>query len=79
MVGLDYTVINGTPCQIVTRQVDVVPWDFIVSDPAYIDKMGDVNTDPSVMHGLPQWLDDSVIPIPEIEDFKKELGEMGAR
>ena len=79
VVGQDYTVINVTPNQIVTRMVDVVPWDFIVSDPAYIEKMGGVNADPSVMHGLPQWLEDSVIPIPEIEDFKKELDEMGAR
>jgi hypothetical protein len=41
--------------------------------------MGGVNADPSLMHGLPQWLEDSVIPIPEIEDFKKELDDMGAR
>ena len=79
VVGQDYTVINVTPDQIVTRMVDVVPWDFIVSDPAYIEKMGGVNTDPSVMHGLPQWLEDTVIPIPEIEDFKQELNDMGAR
>jgi hypothetical protein len=31
------------------------------------------------MHGLPSWLEDTVIPVPEIEEFKKELKEMGAR
>ncbi len=31
--------------------------------------------DRSVMHGLPEWLEDSVIPIPMIEEFKKQLGD----
>jgi ribonuclease Z len=73
----DYTVVNVTPSQIVTRMVDVVPWDFIVTDAAYAERMGGVNTDPSLMTGLPQWLSDTVIPIPEIEEFKKQLAEMG--
>ena len=75
----DYTVVNVTPQQIVTRMTEVVPWDFIVTDNAYTERMGGVNTDPSVMHGLPQWLEDTVIPVAEIEEFKKQLDEMGAR
>ena len=78
-VAQDFTVVNITPNQVVTRQVDVVPWDFIVSDDAYIEKMGGVNADPSLMHGLPGWLEDTVIPVPEIEEFKQQLEEMGAR
>lgn len=58
---------------------EVVPWDFIVTDQAYTERMGGVNPDPSVMHGLPKWLEETVIPVAEIEEFKKQLGEMGAR
>jgi hypothetical protein len=31
------------------------------------------------MAGLPEWLEKTVIPVPEIEAFKKELEQMGAR
>jgi hypothetical protein len=41
--------------------------------------MGGVQTDPSVMSGLPEWLEKTVIPVAEIEAFKKELEQMGAR
>lgn len=75
----DYTVVNVTKDQIVTRLADVKLWDYIVSDPDYIAAKGGVRTDPSVMTGLPAWLDGSVITVPEIEAFKKQLGEMGAR
>jgi ribonuclease Z len=75
----DFTVVNVTPEQIVTRMTDVVPWDYIVTDPEYVQRMGGVNPDPSVMHGLPGWLEDTVIPVPEIEEFKQQLKEMGAR
>ncbi len=75
----DYTVVNVTPEQIVTRAAEVVPWDFIVTDNEYAARMGGVRTDPSVMTGLPEWLEDSVIPVPEIEAFKQQLEDMGAR
>jgi ribonuclease Z len=75
----DFTVVNVTGEQIVTRMVEVVPWDFIVTDPEYVKRMGGVNPDPSVMHGLPSWLEDTVIPVAEIEEFKQQLAEMGAR
>ena len=75
----DYTVVNITPSQIVTRSVDVVPWDYVVTDLEYAKRMGGVNTDPSVMTGLPEWLEDTVIPVAEIEEFKKQLAEMGGR
>jgi hypothetical protein len=41
--------------------------------------MGGVQTDPSVMAGLPEWLEKTVIPVAEIEAFKEELKQMGAR
>jgi len=75
----DFTVVNVTREQIVTRMVEVVPWDFIVTDPEYVKRMGGVNADPSLMHGLPSWLEDTVIPVAEIEEFKQQLAEMGAR
>ena len=41
--------------------------------------MGGMNQDPSVMHGISEWLDDSIIEVPEIEAFKKELAAKGMR
>lgn len=41
--------------------------------------MGGANQDASVMHGISQWLDDTIIEVPEIEAFKKELTEKGMR
>ena len=80
VVAQDFTVVNITPEQIVTRMVDVVPWAFIVSDKEYIASMGGSNQDPSQNPGqLPQWLEDTVIPVPEIEAFKAELREAGMR
>ena len=76
-LAADYTVVNITPEQIVTRMTDVVPWDYVVTDAAYAERMGGVQTDPSLMTGLPDWLTDTVIPVAEIEEFKKQLKEMG--
>jgi len=78
-LAADYTVVNITPKQIVTRMTEVVPWDYIVTDNEYTARMGGVNTDPSMMTGLPDWLSDTVIPVDEIEAFKQQLAEMGAR
>jgi ribonuclease Z len=75
----DYTVVNITPSQVVTRQTDVVPWDYIVTDQEYAATMGGIQTDPSVMTGLPEWLEETVIPVAEIEAFKEQLAQMGAR
>jgi ribonuclease Z len=75
----DYTVINVTPQQIVTRMAQVAPWDFIVTDPGYVQRMGGIHPDPSVMHGLPAWLEETIIPVEAIEEFKQQLVKMGAR
>ena len=75
----DYTVVNITPQQVVTRQTEVLPWDFIVTDHEYAERKGGIQTDPSVMSGLPQWLEETVIPVDEIEAFKQQLADMGAR
>jgi ribonuclease Z len=78
VIAQDFTVINITPEQIVTRMADVDLWAFIVSDAEYIASMGGSNPDPSQNPGtLPQWLKDTVIPVPEIEAFKQELQERG--
>ena len=75
-LAADYTVVNITPEQIVTRSTDVVPWDYIVTDADYAERMGGINTDPSLMTGLPEWLEETVIPVAEIEAFKQQLAEM---
>jgi ribonuclease Z len=75
----DFTVVNITPEQIVTRMADVVPWAYIVTDNEYTARMGGVNPDPSVMAGLPEWLEETVISVPQVEAFKQQLKEMGAR
>jgi hypothetical protein len=42
--------------------------------------MGGANQDPSQNPGtLPPWLEDTIIPVPEIEAFKKQLFEEGMR
>jgi ribonuclease Z len=75
----DFTVVNITADQIVTRMTEVVPWDFIMTDHEYTARMGGVNPDPSLMSGLPEWLEETVIPVAEIEAFKKQLADMGGR
>jgi len=74
----DFTVVNITADQIVTRMTEVVPWDFILTDNEYTALMGGVKTDPSLMAGLPEWLEKTVISVAEIEAFKKQLADMGA-
>jgi len=79
LIAQDFTVINVTPQQIVTRMAAFEPAPFLVSDPEYIAAMGGANQDASVMHGISQWLDDTIISVPEIEAFKRELAEKGMR
>jgi ribonuclease Z len=80
VVAQDFTVVNITPEQIVTRMVEYIPWPFIVADQEYIARMGGANQDPSQNPGtLTDWLEESVIPVPEIEAFKAQLREQGMR
>jgi ribonuclease Z len=80
VIAQDFTVVNITPEQIVTRMVDADPLAALVQDPAYVEAKGGLQQDPSVNPGqVPQWLDDTIIPIPEIEEFKVQLREMGMR
>jgi ribonuclease Z len=79
LIAQDFTIINVTSEQIVTRMAEYEPGPFIVSDVEYIKRQGGAKQDPSVMHGLPNWLEKSIIPVKEIEEFKKELAKMGAR
>ena len=79
VIAQDFTVINVTPEQIVTRMAAFEPAPFLVSDPEYIAAMGGANQDASVMHGISQWLDDTIISVPEIEEFKRELADKGMR
>ncbi len=80
VVAQDFTVVNITPEQIVTRMVEYIPGPFIVSDPEYIASMGGSHQDSSQNPGtLTDWLEESIIPVPEIEEFKKHLREIGMR
>ncbi|MCI0815162.1 MAG: hypothetical protein J4N71_08835 [Chloroflexi bacterium] len=71
--------VNVTPEQIVTRMVEFEPGPFLVSDPEYMAGKGGAQPDPSVMHGLPEWLEKTTIGIPMIDEFKKELAARGMR
>ncbi|MCI0815260.1 MAG: hypothetical protein J4N71_09325 [Chloroflexi bacterium] len=79
VIAQDFTVINVTREQIVTRMVEFEPAPFLASDPEYMASKGGAQPDPSVMHGLPEWLEKTTIGIPMIDDFKKELAERGMR
>jgi ribonuclease Z len=79
VIAQDFTIINVTPQQIVTRMAAFEPGPFLVSDPAYVEAMGGMNQDASVMHGISKWLDDTIIKVPEIEAFKRELAAKGMR
>jgi hypothetical protein len=74
LVGQDFTVVNITPEQVVSRQVEYVPAPFLVSDPDYTAAMGGLHQDPNQDLGtLPTWIEDGIIPITEIEEFKNEM------
>ncbi|MEU3045960.1 hypothetical protein ABZ705_05390 [Streptomyces sp. NPDC006984] len=47
--------------------------------PEYVKQMGGVRPDRSAMHGRPAWLEDTVVPVEAIEDFKGQLRGRGAR
>ncbi|MCZ6867750.1 MAG: hypothetical protein O7E55_10550, partial [Chloroflexi bacterium] len=79
VVAQDFTVVNVTPEQIVTRMVEYEPGPFLASDPEYMASKGGPQTDPSVMHGLPEWLEETVIGIPMIDEFKQQLAARGMR
>jgi len=79
VVAQDFTVVNVTPEQIVTRMLEFEPGPFLASDPEYLASKGGTHTDPSVMHGLPQWLEETVIGIPMIDEFKEQLAAQGMR
>ena len=79
LVSQDFTVINVTPQQIVSRMAAFEPGPFLVSDPEYLASKGGAQQDASVMHGLPEWLEATIIEVPEIEAFKQELAAKGMR
>ena len=79
VVAQDFTVVNVTHEQIVTRMVEYEPGPFLASDPEYLASKGGPQTDPSVMHGLPEWLEETVIGIPMIDEFKQQLAARGMR
>ena len=78
VLAQDFTVVNVTPEQIVTRMVKPEPAPLLVVDREYQARMNP-QPDPSQMHGLPEWLEESVISIPFIEEFKQQLADSGAR
>ena len=60
VVAQDFTIINVTPEQIVTRMAKFEPGPFLVSDPEYVERMGGSKSDPdAVRAGMPDWLSDS--------------------
>jgi ribonuclease Z len=79
VVAQDFTIINVTPEQIVTRMAAFEPGPFLVSDPAYLERMGGASGDPDAVRAyMPDWLSDSVISVPKIEAYKAELKQQGS-
>jgi hypothetical protein len=79
VMAQDFTVINVTPEQIVTRMVAFEPGPMPVPPPAeYIEEKGGVHPSPDeVRASMPAWLEETIIPVPFIEDFKDELRAKG--
>jgi ribonuclease Z len=79
VMAQDFTVINVTPEQIVTRMVAFEPGPMPVPPPQeYIERMGGVRPSPDkVRASMPDWLAETIIPVPMIEEFKEELKAKG--
>jgi hypothetical protein len=79
LMAQDFTVINVTPEQIVTRMVAFEPGPMPVPPaPGYVEAKGGVHPSPDKVRAtMPDWLSDSIISVPFIEEFKEELKEKG--
>ena len=79
LMAQDFTVINVTPDQIVSRMVAFEPGPFPVApDPAYIEAKGGVQSSPDKVRAtMPDWLTETIMSVPMIEDFKEELKAKG--
>jgi hypothetical protein len=76
LISQDFTVVNITPDQIVTRMAKFEPAPFLTPpDEAYMKSKG--GSQSSTMHLLPDWLDEMIIKLDFIEDFRRELKEQG--
>ena len=76
LISQDFTVVNITPEQIVTLMARFEPAPFLTPpDEDYVKSKG--GSQSKTMHLLPDWLDDSIIKIDFIEEFRKELKEKG--
>ena len=74
----DFTVINVTPQQIVTRMTHYEPGPMPVSDPEYVKSKGGAQPSPDKVRGtMPDWLEETILPVPFIEEFKRELKAKG--
>jgi hypothetical protein len=70
VIAQDFTVVNITPDQIVACMVDADLLAMIAADGEHIKARGGLQQDQSQNPGhVPGWLDDTIIPIPEIEAF----------
>jgi ribonuclease Z len=78
LMAQDFTVINVTPQQIVTRMTHFEPGPMPVSDPEYVKAKGGAQPSPDKVRGtMPDWLAETVLPVPFIEEFKAELESKG--
>ncbi len=79
VMAQDFTVINVTPEQIVTRMVAFEPGPLPVPPSAeYVEGKGGVHPSPDkVRASMPDWLAETIISVPMIEEFKEELKAKG--
>ncbi len=54
------------------------PGPLPVADPQYVKQMGGTQSSPDKVRAkMPEWLAETVIPVPMIEEFKEELKQKG--
>ena len=69
----DFTIINVTPEQIVTRMARFEPGPMPVADPEYVNSKGGVHPSPDkVRASMPDWLTESIISVSFIEELKQK-------
>jgi len=77
LISQDLTVINVTPTQIVSRMAKVEQRPLVVPpSPEYMRSKGGPQQDLSLIkYHVPEWLQETVIKMDFIEEFKKQVAE----
>jgi len=75
LIGQDLTVINVTPEQIVSRMAEIEKRPLPTVDKKYLAEKRPRPNLSLVKHDVPEWLQETVIKMDFIEEFKKQLAQ----